>query len=224
MDIWLIQIDLKFFVALINNDMRMYKIMDKKVLKRALYFFVLAMIVTILATVITYIVNPDIKGVMDSFENMSSDELRESTKIQKVQEYIVNNGFRVPLQMFILALIPIQFLYLVNIISTAVLPGILFGLVFHLDFIKGIEIIVSASPHYVIEIFGFCLFASVLFELNRGIRSKFRSVFKKDENPSFLFNKLLRTIIIYLALILPMIIIAAFLETYIADFILNLFS
>lgn len=206
-----------------NKVMKMYKAINKSVFKRAIVFFVIAIIVTILGIVITYMINPDIKGVMESFENKSSDQVKESTGINKVWAYIVNNGFIVPLQMFILASIPIQFIYLVNIISTALLPGILFGIVLHLDFIKGIEMIVSASPHYFTEIFALCLFAAVLFELNRVIRTKIKNVFKKDKDQVFLVKKVWSIIIIYLVLILPMIIAAAFLETYIADVIFNLF-
>lgn len=161
---------------------------------------------------------------MESFGNNSSDQLHESTGIKKVWAYIVNNGFMVPLQMFVLALIPIQFLYLVNVISTAILPGILFGVVLQLDFIKGIEMITSTLPHYFVEIFAFCLFAAVLFELNRVIRTKFISVLKKDKGQVRLAKKVLGTIKIYGVLILPMIIVAAFLETYIADIIFYLFQ
>lgn len=201
----------------------MYKTVNKSVFKRAIVFFVIAMIVTILGIVITYMINPDIKGVMESFESRSSDQFREATEIKKVWAYIVNNGFIVPLQMFILALIPVQFIYFVNIISTALLPGILFGIVLHLDFIKGLEMMVATFPHYFTEIFAFCLFAAVLFELNRVIRTKIKNVFKKDKDQVFLVKKVWSIIIIYLVLILPMIIAAAFLETYIADVILNLF-
>src|SRR5690625_7056628 len=82
--------------------------------------------------------------------------------------------------MFILALIPIQFLYLLNIILTVALPGVLFGIALQANFKKGLAIIISAAPHYVFEVFAFCLFAAVLFKLNRIVRGKIRSVFKKD--------------------------------------------
>ena len=52
----------------------------------------------------------------------------------------------VPLQMFILALIPIQFLYVINIILTVSLPGILFGIGLQADFIKGFELIIASHP------------------------------------------------------------------------------
>lgn len=201
-----------------------FKIINKTIFKRAVTFFVCVAIITVLATMITYIVNPDLKGVMESLGDNSSNQLKESTGIKKVWAYVVNNGFKVPLQMVVLTLIPIQFLYLINVISTAILPGILFGVVLQVDFRKGIEIIASSIPHYFVEIFAFCLFAAVLFELNRVIRVKIRSVFKKDKDGVSLVKKTLGTIKIYMVLILPMIIVAAFLETYIADIIFSLFQ
>ena len=92
----------------------------------------------------------------------------------------------VPLQMFILSLIPIQFLYVINIISTASLPGILFGIVLQANFKKGFGIIISSIPHFLVEVFAFCLFAAILFELNKGIRIKLRNVFKNDKEISLI--------------------------------------
>ena len=150
--------------------------------------------------------------------------MKESEGIKKVWSFVVNNGFMVPLQMFILALIPIQFLYLLNIISTVTLPGILFGIALQVNSIKGLGIIIATIPHYIFEVFAFCLFAAVLFELNQVVRVKIRNVFKADEVGTSLIKKVLETIKIYAILILPLIIMAAFSETYIADIIFSLFE
>lgn len=167
-------------------------------------------------------INPDINGVMGSLENKSTDQLQESTGIEKVWAFIVNNGFMVPLQMFVLTLIPVQYLYLLNIISTAFLPGILFGVILQVDTRKGLEVITSAIPHYFVEIFAFCLLAAALFELNRAVRIIIKNLFKKDKIQVSIFRKISETIKIYAVLILPLIILAAFLETYIADILFSL--
>ena len=206
-----------------HEVMIIFNIIKKTAFKRAIVFFVIATIVTVLGTAITYSVNPDIEGIMESLGDSSSDQLRESTGIKKVWAYVMNNGFMVPLQMFVLALIPIQFLYLINVVSTALIPGILFGVVLQMDFIKGLGVIASTIPHYCVEVLAFCLFAAALFELNRVIRKKVRSVFKKGKDQVPLVKEILGTIKIYGVLILPMIMAAAFLETYIADIIFNLF-
>ncbi|AMQ05272.1 hypothetical protein AZE41_04595 [Sporosarcina psychrophila] len=54
--------------------------------------------------------------------------------------------------------------------------------------------------------------------------SKIRNVFKAEEVGTSLIKKVLETIKIYTILILPLIIMAAFSETYIADIIFSLFE
>ena len=179
------------------------------------------MTITILATLLTYMINPELKNILDMVENKSPDQLKEATGIKEVWAYVVNNGFAVPFQMFILAFIPIQFLYLLNIISTSVLPGILFGVVLRMDSTKGFEIIISAMAYYVVEIFALCLFAAILFELNQVVRMTIKNIFKRHKNRILFFGKLLNTIKVYVTLFLPLIILAAFLETYISDMILH---
>ena len=203
----------------------MTNVVNKVVFKRAIHFFIFSAVITIIATLITYIINPDLKEVIKGIEDRSPDQIKESTGIDKVWSYIVNNGFAVPLQMFILALIPIPFLYLVNIISTiSYLLGVLFGIVLQADFEKGFELVISSIPHTSFEIFAYCLLAAVLFELNQVIRVKIRNIFKKDKEGNSLIKKFLKTISTYVVFVLPIIIAAALLETYIADKILHLFQ
>lgn len=198
-------------------------VINKVVFKRAINFFILGIALTVIATIITVIINPDLKEIMEGVGNRLPDQVKKSTGIEKVWSYIVNNGFIVPLQMFILALIPIQFLYVINIILTVSLPGILFGIVLQADFKKGFGIIISSIPHYLFEVFALCLFAAILFELNKFIRIKLKIIFKKDKEKVFLSKKILEVIKIYVVLTLPIIIVAALLETYTADIILDLF-
>uniref|UniRef100_UPI002041A57C stage II sporulation protein M n=1 Tax=Bacillus cytotoxicus TaxID=580165 RepID=UPI002041A57C len=197
--------------------------MNKVLFKRAINFFILGVALTVIATIITFMINPNLKEIVEGIGNRLPDKVKESTGIEKAWEYIVNNGFIVPLQMFILALIPIQFLYAINIVLTASLPGILFGIMLQADFKKGVGLIISSIPHYLFEVFALCLFAAILFELNKCIRIKLKIMFKKDKERVSLSKKILEVIKIYIVLTLPIIIIAAFLETYIADIILDLF-
>ncbi|MGE7021942.1 stage II sporulation protein M [Solibacillus cecembensis] len=199
------------------------EIFNQVVFKRAIKFITFSAAITMIATIITYIINPDIKGVVLGLEESSSIQIKESTGIDRVWSYVINNGFAVPLQMLILALIPIQFIYMLNVISTTSLLGVFFGIALLIDE-KGFELIIASIPHAVFEIFAYCLFAAVLFELNQVIRVKIRNKFKKDKEGNSFINKFVRTIIVYAVFVLPIIIAAAFLETYIADIILDLFQ
>ncbi|MED3572763.1 stage II sporulation protein M [Cytobacillus praedii] len=99
-----------------------------------------------------------------------------------------------------------------------------FGLALQGDFEKGFKLIISSIPHSSFEIFVYCLLAAVLFELNQVVRVKIRNKFKKDKEGNSLIKKFLKTIIAYVVFVLPIIIAAAFLDTYIADIILCLFQ
>ncbi|MFB6468145.1 stage II sporulation protein M [Cytobacillus sp. Hz8] len=200
----------------------MTNVANKVVLKRAIYFFIFAAAITLIATIVTYIINPDLKEVMEGIGDSSPSQIKETTGIDKVWSYIIHNGFVVPLQMFILALVPIQFLYLVNIISTNSLLGVVFGIALQADFKKGFQLIISSIPHSIFEIFAYCLLAAVLFELNQVVRVRIRNIFKKDKGEKSLIKKFLKIIRTYVVFVLPIIIVAALLETYIADIILHL--
>lgn len=145
-----------------------------------------------IAAVIAYIIDPDLNDVMEGIKDDVSENIKESIGIDKVWSYVVNNGFMVPLQMFIFSLIPIQFLYSLNIISSVSILGVLFGIVLQTDHDKGIELIISSIPHYIFEIFAFCLLASVLFDLNQAVRVWIRNIFTKDKEETFLFEKFLK--------------------------------
>lgn len=179
----------------------------------------MSVIITIAAAGVTYIINLDIHGIMSNLNDRTPESIKDEAGLNKVWEYIVNNGMMVPMQMFILSLIPIQFLYLINIIVTVTLPGILFGMIFQFDLGKGMSMMVSSIPHYLFEVFAFCIFAAVLFELNKSLRLKIKTVLKKEEQKLFIGSTVITTVKTYILLVLPLIITAALLETYIADVI-----
>lgn len=101
--------------------------------------------------------------------------------LKKVWKYIVNNGFRVPLQMFILALLPIPYLYLINLVVTIIMPGILLGFLLSFDLHKGLIGSMAFIPHYTFEIMGFCILASALYMLNKAITRRFTNLFRKSK-------------------------------------------
>lgn len=201
-----------------------FQVVNHATFKRAIKFFLFLTIITVLTTLITYILglNLDITKVIDSIG--ASKEITKVTGIKKVEAFIINNGFKVPLQMLILAIIPIQFLYLLNVFIPSFIIGIAFGIILQIDSVKGSQIIISSIPYYIVEVFAFCLFAAVLFELNQIIRKKIKTSLKKTKVKVSFILKSLEAIKIYAILVLPMMIIAAFFETYVADILLNLFQ
>lgn len=191
---------------------------------RGFRFLIFAFAVMIAAFVIAYIANPDLGLVKSNISKTIASDIRQAEGLKKVWAYIVNNGFQVPLQMFVFALIPLQFLYGLNIVVTAISPGILFAIVARVDLGLAVQLIVSAMPHIFLELFAYSLLASVLYKLNNAIRKKFRAFIRKESKQVHFLKWIRETGLTYVILVLPIIIVAAFVETYVADFISNLFQ
>src|SRR5699024_9278852 len=97
------------------------------------------------------------------------------------------------------------------------------GIALHLDVYQGVGLTIASLPHTFVEIFAYCLLAALLFELNRSIRMMLGNIFRKNKKETSFIQTSTETIKVYLVFVLPFIIIAAFLETYIADAIFQLF-
>ena len=91
--------------------------------------------------------------------------------------------------------------------------------------IKGIANIISVFPHTTLEILGFCIFASVLFQLNKSIRSKIRELFNKNNSErTSVIKTLFSTIKIYILAVIQVIILAAFCEEYLRELLYSLLT
>lgn len=110
-------------------------------------------------------------------------------------------------------------------ISTSIITGIAFGFAIHFDFNKGAIMVISSIPHAIIEILAMCFVISGLYKLNQAIIRKISNLFRKTKKQNFSFKLALSNLLkIYFLIALPLYIIAAFLETYLTDFIYNLFT
>ncbi|MGN7402414.1 hypothetical protein ACTHO0_21395 [Cytobacillus praedii] len=74
----------------------MTEVVNIVVFKRANNFFIFSVDITIIVTIITYMINPDLEEVGKGIEDSSSTKIKEFTGIDKVGAYVVNNGFGVP--------------------------------------------------------------------------------------------------------------------------------
>lgn len=201
----------------------MLKSFDLDIIKRAVKIFVVATICLVITTIFCYFVHPS----FNELKNMgnASEEIGNTKGLEKVWKYIVNNGFRVPLQMFILALLPIPYLYLISLVVTIIMPGILLGFLLSFDLHKGLIGSIAFIPHYTFEIMGFCILASALYMLNKAITRRFTNLFRKSKKENYAIkDNLINVIKFYVLIALPLIIIAAFLETYVSNFIFNILS
>lgn len=179
------------------------------------------MLVVIISAVITYIVNPNFSDTLNSVSSNISKSVSQKSGLNLVVAYIFNNGFKVPMGMLFFSIIPVRFLYWIQPLFTAILPGILFGIAFRYSVAKAFIILISSLPHMLLEIFAFCLWMVALDRFNKWIRYKISR--KKSANTNLL-KELKLLLSPYIKYVLPLMVIAAFTETYVADWIIHILS
>ena len=178
-------------------------------------------VVIVISAVITYIINPNLSDTLNSVSSNVPKSVSQKSGLQLVVAYIFNNGFKVPIGMLILSIIPIRFLYWIQPQTTVILPGILFGIVFRYSLAKGFVILISSLPHMLFEVFAFCVWMVALDQFNKWIRYK---ISKKKSADTNLLKELKLLLSPYIKYVLPLIVIAAFTETYVADWISHILS
>lgn len=178
-------------------------------------------VVIVISAVITYIINPNLSDTLNSVSSNVPKSVSQKSGLQLVVAYIFNNGFKVPIGMLILSIIPIRFLYWIQPLFTVILPGILFGIVFRYSLAKGFVILISSLPHMLFEVFAFCVWMVALDQFNKWIRYK---ISRKKQTNTKLFYEFKLILISYVKYVIPLIVIAAFTETYVADWISHILS
>lgn len=179
-------------------------------------YLILSFSIMFSIALITYAIHPNIQSIVNSIPVSN----KTTSSSEKLMFYFVSNGIKVPRAMFLLAFIPIPFLYLFNLVLSSALGGIVYGSIFSFSLHKGMIMLVSAFPHMFIELLAFSIWASSLYYLNNWVRNK---LFKKPLQSSFLYE-IKRCLCTYLVYVIPLIILAAILETFIASMILSLIS
>ena len=87
-------------------------VIDKGFIIRSLKIFLFSLSIMILTIVITYSIDMNVEAMIKGIDNDISSSLKQSSGLGAVIIYIVNNGFIVPLQMFLLSLIPVSYTHL----------------------------------------------------------------------------------------------------------------
>ena len=183
----------------------------------------IAIIIFLIAFVLSIIFSPSLETFKNTANGISS-KLIEAHGMNKVWLYILNNAIKVPFQMFVFSLIPIPFLYFLNIIFTNIITGIDFAFAIYLNINKGIIMVMSSIPNSVVETIAMCFVLSGLYKLNQSILRKVGNMFRKTKKKEISFKKALIDLFkVYLFIALPLYILAAFLETYFTSFIYNIF-
>ncbi len=173
--------------------------------------------IIILSFGIALFLKPDLMEIMNWTDRKGFT--MNKTQSEKFLQYIINNGVKVPFQMFILAFIPIQLVYYLPVALTAAVTGIIFYLPLApqlQDKMSFFNIFSGVFPHASIEFLSFCIISAVLCLLNTAIRGR---LFNKVNSETGVVNALKKVTIAYCFVAFPMLVIAAFIEAFITPMI-----
>ncbi|MFB4213384.1 stage II sporulation protein M [Shouchella sp. JSM 1781072] len=184
--------------------------------KRAGYFFLFTLIVIFITFIVAAFVSPDFESLFGSLASGGSES--DHSQWERFWLYVVNNGVYVPMQMFLFALIPIPFLYVFNLVSTSISVGLVLYLPMALrsEELVFSDILMGIVPHIFVEFLGFCLVASLLYQLNRSITRWLTNLFRKEKKEQVSIWKNMKMFFLgYLVLVLPVLVFAAVIEAFI---------
>lgn len=158
-------------------------------------------------------IKPDIMGIINWTDKKGFTT--NKTPMDKFLQYLFNNGMKVPFQMFILALIPIPFVYYLPVALTAAITGVIFYLPFApqlQDKVSFWSVFSGVVPHAAIELLAFIILSAVLNRLNKAIRSL---LFKKVNSDIGVGYALKKVAVVYGLVAFPLLILAAYVEAFI---------
>ncbi|MGO2083901.1 stage II sporulation protein M [Vagococcus sp.] len=188
---------------------------DWKLFKK---FTLLFIGISVTSFLLAYFLKPNVNDFLNLADSNNKLGI-VSNRTEKLIQYIVNNGFKVPFQIFLLSLIPIPLLYFLPVLLTAVVTGIVFYIPFMPELegkLSLVNIVLGIIPHMFIEVFGFLIVTCGVYYVNKSIRSK---LFKKSSSNLTFIESLKQLFFMYCCLALPALVMAAFIEAFITPLI-----
>lgn len=183
-------------------------------IKRANKFMIFNLILSVLIGVIFFIIGMSINDFSD-YPNLNLNN-KVDNSLNGLIKIFCNNAFIMPLTSLIIALIPIPYLYVIPTISTIFSLSMAIGIQFAYKFNEGTVLLIGILPHGLLEIYIMSVLLSLLFALNKYIRSSLVNLFKKNKKylPKFL-NVITSICKCYLLVMLPLTFICALIEVFI---------
>src|SRR5699024_819086 len=102
---------------------------------------------------------------------------------------------------------------------TQMIVGVLYGAVLRENMTEALKLILSSLPHSIIEIFGLCVLAAILYEFNKVILSKVRRVWNKKSVSLPFWTTFFKCAKLYVTLVQTFIIRDTLIKTDVANFV-----
>ena len=202
----------------------------KKFLQDLIRPSIIFCLILILTIIVTYFICEkfgfDPEKLFTEFENRSLDYAQQRSKFEHTVALFTNN-IQVPVQIMLLAMIPIPFFYTIVLIFNGILNGIIFYIynVVHLATGKGDSlfwmIVKGYLPHSIIEFLAFIIATAVAYRISQWIFRKIGQKLFGKSSPVYTVKELIvYSLLTFTAVILPLTVIAAVIEGFITPLFL----
>lgn len=144
-------------------------------------------------------------------------------KLAFFKNILIRKTLQVPSLMLLLSLVPIAYLYTIPNLGIGLVLGNLIGssIGIPLNYKNSLfDTLIAILPHAIIELFAFCLLATLCYQLNQTIIQQLKQ--KNDNKLEIIKGALLLWIKNYVVYVLSLIIIAALIEAFITTTLIGL--
>lgn len=202
----------------------------KKFLQDLIRPSIIFCLILILTITVTYFICKkfgfDPEKLFTEFENRSLDDAQQRSKFEHTVALFTNN-IQVPVQIMLLAMIPIPFFYTIVLIFNGILNGIIFYIynVVHLATGKGDSlfwmIVKGYLPHSIIEFLAFIIATALAYRISQWIFRKIGQKLFGKSSPVYTVKELIvYSLLTFTGVILPLTLIAAVIEGFITPLFL----
>lgn len=202
----------------------------KKFLQYLIKPTIIFCLLLILAIIVTYFISAKIsfdpEKLFTQFENGTVEDVQQRSKLDLTVALFTNN-ILVPIQIILLAIIPIPFFYTIVLIFNGILNGMIFYIynATHLATGKGDSlfwmIVKGYLPHSIIEFLAFIIATALAYRINQWIFGKIGQKLFGKSAPVYTFKELfVNSLLTFITVIFPLTLIAAVIEGFITPLFL----
>lgn len=202
----------------------------KKFLQGLIKPTIIFCLILILVIIITYFISVkfgfDPEKLFTQFENGTVEDVQQRSKLDLTVALFTNN-ILVPIQIILLAIIPIPFFYTIVLIFNGILNGMIFYIynATHLATGKGDSlfwmIVKGYLPHSIIEFLAFIIATALAYRINQWIFGKIGQKLFGKSAPVYTFKELfVNSLLTFITVIFPLTLIAAVIEGFITPLFL----
>src|SRR5699024_10144452 len=199
----------------------------KDLRKPTIIFSIMLIFTIIISYVICLRIGFDPKGLLEDLGIGSVTKQEDPGAFELFIAFFTNN-IQVPLQILLLSLIPIPFIYSLVLLVNGIMIGGIFYIYQAVQLTYGegdalyLIILKDFLPHAVIELLGFIIATAIAYRVNQWINRNIINLFRQQTKLTIYYTLrqlLYYTVVTFVLIILPLIFLAAIIESYITPII-----